>query len=205
MVEGLRVASAASAWALLAEELRVRELMVRGDAIVRIPGDHRGRTRPDRALATIDQLERAAAAGRRRGIHHLRRALDEVCTESASPLETEFRLDAGAAGLPPAELDREVCDGAGRRLGISEFVYPEWRVVAEIEGDHHRTSRRQWERDLAKYAAYADAGWEVVRLTGAQVRRGTAVPHLARALTRRSRAGFGGRSTSESASDSGVD
>lgn len=38
------------------------------------------------------------------------------------------------------------------------------------QGDHHRTARQQWNRDIEKYAAYASHGWEVVRLTSAHIR-----------------------------------
>lgn len=102
-----------------------------------------------------------------------------------SPPETEFRLDAAAAGLPHPQLDVEIRDRTGRLLGISEFLYPEQRVVVEIEGDHHRTSRRQWERDIEKYRNYATIGIEVVRLTAGHRRAGAAVAIVRDVLTRR--------------------
>ena len=45
-----------------------------------------------------------------------------------------------------------------------------WADLVEVEGDHHRTDRRQWDRDIEKYNAYAALGWEVVRLTSTHVR-----------------------------------
>jgi hypothetical protein len=129
-----------------------------------------GRPLPGERLATLEQLERAASAGRRVGVERLRQALPQIRVGSASPLETEFRLDAAAGGLPDPELDVEIRDGRGRLLGISELVYRRFRVVVEVEGDHHRTDRSQWVRDIDKYNAYAAAGWEVVRLTAAHVR-----------------------------------
>ena len=89
---------------------------------------------------------------------------------SASPLETEYRLDAALAGLPTPELDVKIRDGRGRLIGITEVVYREYRTLVEVEGDHHRTDRRQWDRDIEKYNAYAALGWEVVRLTSTHVR-----------------------------------
>ncbi|MFT4221182.1 MAG: hypothetical protein QM611_11810 [Microbacterium sp.] len=179
--EGLRMSSPASTWAMLARECSVRELIVIGDAVVRVPRDRRGDAHPERALATIEQLRSAAAAGPRRGVQRLREALERIRVGSASPLETEFRLDAEDAGLPTPELDVPIRDANGRLLGISEIVYRELRIVVEIEGDHHRTSRAQWNRDLEKYAAYAAAGWEVVRLTSTHVRgakrQGVSITH----------------------------
>lgn len=168
--EGLRVSSPASTWAMLAADLSVRELVVLGDAFVRVPRDGSGRRLPKEQLATIAQLQRAIEAGPRRGIHRLREAIGLIRVGSASPLESEFRIDSLAAGLPEPELDVEIRDARGRLLGISEIAYPSYRTVVEIEGDHHRTSRAQWNRDIDKYAAYAHEGLEVVRLTSDHIR-----------------------------------
>ena len=167
---GLPVASPASTWAMLGAALSVRDLVRVGDAIVRVPRDARGVPMPHERLATVAQLEAALRAGRRRGAGRLREALALVRVGSSSPLETDFRIDAAAAGLPEPELDVEVRDRRGRLLGISEIVYSRFRTVVEVEGDHHRTSRAQWARDIEKYAAYVAEGWEVVRLTSLHIR-----------------------------------
>lgn len=87
-----------------------------------------------------------------------------------SALETDFRLLAQACGLPQPELDVEVRDAAGIRIGIGDLAYLQFRTIVEVEGDHHRTSRAQWQRDLEKHAAYAAAGYELTRLGASQVR-----------------------------------
>lgn len=171
--EGLRVASPASVWVGMAPELTVRELVVLGDALVRIPRTNGGRPRPEKQLTTIPRLSNAVAAGRRVGVGKLREAIGLIRVGSASPLETEYRLDAAAAGLPDPELDVEIFDASGRFLGITELVHAAFGVLVEVEGDHHRTTRAQWDRDIEKYAAYVAAGWEVVRLTSRHI-RGTA-------------------------------
>ena len=168
--DGMRMATPTSTWAMLGAELSVRELVVLGDSIVRVPRDERGTLLPDERLGTIAQLERAITSGRRMGIRKLRVALPLIRVGSASPLETEYRLDAAEEGLPEPELDVEIRDGRGDLLGISEVVYKRYRTVVEIEGDHHRTDRAQWNRDIDKYATYAAEGWEVVRLTSAHIR-----------------------------------
>ncbi|KJL31588.1 hypothetical protein RS83_00453 [Microbacterium oxydans] len=186
-VEGLPVSSPASTWAMMAATLSVRELVILGDAVVRVPRDNQARRRPERALATVGQLLAATAAGPRRCVGRLRDAVGRIRTESASPLETEYRLDAEDAGVPDAELDVEIRDARGRLLGVTEFEYPEYGVLVEIEGDHHRTSRQQWHRDIEKYAAYVALGFEVVRLTSAHIRgeRPTATAIVRDALIRR--------------------
>lgn len=177
--DGVRITSPASTWAMLGAELTVRELVILGDYLVRTPRDGRGVPRPEQQLATIAQLRSAIAAGARAGVGRLRAAVELIRVGSFSPLETDYRLSAGEAGLPEPELD-VVIRGADRRLlGISDAVYRAQRTIVEVEGDHHRTSRGQWDRDIEKYAAYAAEGWEVVRLTGRTVRddpaRGVAI------------------------------
>ncbi|MBD3941825.1 hypothetical protein IF188_08980 [Microbacterium sp. NEAU-LLC] len=185
--DGLRMTTPASTWAMLGAELSTRELVALGDWFVRVPRDERGRLQPGLQLATIDHLERAVEAGRRVGVAKLRDALPLIRVGSSSPLETEFRIDAAAGGLPEPALDVEIRDAAGTLLGITEVVYRDQRVGVEVEGDHHRTSRAQWERDIDKYASYAAEGWEVVRLTSKQIRgaRPTAVAIVRAALVRR--------------------
>ncbi len=185
--DGLPMTTPATTWAMLAGELTVRELVTLGDFFVRVPRDAKGRLQSDLRLATIGDLERAMCAGRRVGAGKLREAIELIRVGSASPLETEFRLDATTAGLPEPELDVEIRDEGGRLLGISEVVYRDQRVAVEIEGDHHRTDRAQWHRDIEKYAAYAGIGWEVVRLTSSHIRgsRPRAVAIVGAALRRR--------------------
>jgi len=185
--EGLRVASPATTWAMLGATLSVRELVIVGDAIVRIPRGPGGVPQPEEQLATAEQLQAAIDAGRRPGIRRLRAALPHLRTGSMSPLETDFRLLTTAAGLPEPRLDVEIRDAHGRVIGIADAVYEEQRVIAEVEGDHHRTSRAQWNRDIEKYAALTAEGWEVVRLTGAHIRGGAAPRILREALVRRGR------------------
>lgn len=169
--DGLPISTPATTWAMLGRDLSLRELIVLADAMLFIPRDSFARRHPELAIATRDELQAALDAGRRAGIARLTQALALSVTGSASPLETDYRLDAAAAGLPVPALDVEIRDERGRLLGVSEIVYEKYRVAVEIEGDHHRTSVAQWNRDIDKVRAYMNAGWHVERLTGAHVRR----------------------------------
>jgi hypothetical protein len=160
---------------MLGSELSERDLVRLGDAIVRIPRDERGRPRPELRLGSVDELRAALEVGRRAGAHRLRAALARIRVGAMSPLETDARLDAVEAGLPEPELDVEIRSSEnGRLLGIADGRYPAYRVLMEVEGDHHRTDRRQWARDIEKHAAYAAEGYETVRLTGIQIRQNPA-------------------------------
>lgn len=164
-VAGLPVADPASAWALCGLSFDLDALVVMGDAIVRIPRDGRGRPVPDQQRASLDQLRAAALVPWRRSREVLLDAIDLIRVGSMSPLETRFRLAAARAGLPEPELDVEIGDARGVRIGICDAVYRRHRVIVEVEGRQHAVSDLQWNRDLDKYAALAAAGWEVVRVT----------------------------------------
>lgn len=186
-VGGLPMTTPASTWAMLGRELSLRELVEVGDSLVQIPRDDRGRQHPELVHASIADLAAEIAIGPRPpSTAKLREACEMIRVGSSSVLETDFRLDATAAHLPTPTLDLEVRDDRGRLLGISEIVYPQYRVAVEIEGDHHRTDRKQWHRDLEKYHYYANAGWEVVRLTSLHIRgrQRDAVKRVATALRR---------------------
>ncbi|RKS93642.1 hypothetical protein DEU37_1059 [Microbacterium sp. AG790] len=186
MCSGIRATSPATTWAYLADTVSFRDLVRIGDAIVRIPRDERARRLPGQQLATPAELLAAAQAPgrRRRGI--LLRALDEIRVGAMSPLETDFRLLALGEALPEPVLDAEIRDASGRLLGIADALYERYAVIVEIEGDHHRTSREQWLRDLQKHAAYAAAGYELVRLGASQIRgRGADGARVVRAVLER--------------------
>lgn len=178
-VDGLRVAAPATIWAQLAGELSLDELIVVADALIhepRLEGGIRGPA--GSGMATRADLEEAAAA-RRVGATKLREALRHARVGAASPQETRLRLAIQRAGLPEPELDVDVYDRTGFRIGYTEFAFPQWRVLGEYEGDHHRVDKDQWNRDIEKHAACVAAGWDVVRLTSAHM-RSDAAPAISR-------------------------
>jgi very-short-patch-repair endonuclease len=87
-----------------------------------------------------------------------------------SMLETDWRENLRGAGLPEPELDVEIRDERGILLGIADGAFPRFRVAVEVQGDHHRVTREQWNRDIRKHAAYRAAGWEPVELTSTHIR-----------------------------------
>lgn len=175
--QGLRVAAPASIWAMLGSELSLDDLVALGDAIIRI---HRipGTSRTSRtSLARPEQMEEIVYAGHRTGIDALRTALSLLSPHAASPPESHLRLRLGEWGFPAPSLDHDVYDAEGRLLGCSEIAFPQYRVVLEYEGDHHRTGKDQWNRDIEKYHAYVADGWFVVRATATLLYR---TPHVLR-------------------------
>lgn len=159
---GLQVVSPEDTWCDLAStgSLDLDDVIVLGDAVV-----HHRRGIP------LSQL--AEAVGRRpgwRGRRLMDEALAQLRPRNNSPMETRARLFFLRGGLPEPELNVVINDrDSGQWLSESDFVWREQRVVAEFDGDHHRTDRRQWQNDVARRENLQDEGWDFVQLTYASV------------------------------------
>jgi len=159
---GLRVVSPQDTWCDLAgtEALDLDELIVLGDAVV-----HYRRGIPCGQLAEAVSRRRGG-----RGRHLMAEALPPLRPRNNSPMETRARLLFLRGGLPEPELNVVINDQqSGQWLSDSDFVWRAQRVVAEFDGDHHRTDRAQWQNDVGRRENLQDDGWAFVQLTYASV------------------------------------
>lgn len=114
-------------------------------------------------LTSLTALRRAAAASRGRGVR-IARAAAELAREGVeSPMETVLRLLLHRAGLPEPRCGFELNDGR-RRIGWFDLAWPAFRVIAEYDGDGHRTSTEQYDRDIQRFDDAAEIEWQVVRV-----------------------------------------
>lgn len=178
----LPVANPESTWVQLAGMLPLAELIVAGDHLVLNPYLFEpADPRPFTSISALNaQLEGYRGRGTRTGLLALKR----VRTGAESRPETLLRLLLVDAGLPEPRLNQNVHDGAGRFLGRVDMLYPDWRVIVEYDGDQHRTSTRQYERDQTRLDALRRDGWTViqVRSRGLFVNSDTTVARVRRAL-----------------------
>lgn len=159
---GVPVTSPASTWAMLGRILTdPYDLVAAADAVVRDWRVHR-------PLATLRHLEAAVFGGRRVGIGALRSALPRVRTRSASRPESHLRLTLIDAGLGEPELNHDIFE-AGIRLACVDQAYPALKIALEYEGEHHLTDPGQWALDIRRYEHLAAAGWQVIRVTKADL------------------------------------
>ena len=177
-LRGLMVATPRSIWCQVAQRLAIGDLVVLGDALVR-------RTAPP---ATLEAL--AAMTHRHRGqpgYRKLLEAIHSVRPGTDSPRESLLRLALIGAGLPEPEVNVEIIDHDGRFLARGDLVYREQRVIVEYDGDHHRTSRRQYERDIDRRNDLAEAGWIVITINRSHrhIRLETIIEQVRRTLLSR--------------------
>ena len=124
---------------------------------------------------------------RGRGKRNVSKAFALIRPGAESRPETLLRLaivDARAAG---ARGQPDMSGVPRRRRGRGDLVYRRWRVLVEYDGDHHRTSKKQFDRDIGRLDDFTADGWRVVRITGTSffLDRQGAVDRVARALMER--------------------
>ena len=133
------------------------------------------RARLGEAVARLDALGNATAFSAEavaelavshrggRGIRQLRTALALYDGGAQSPRETWLRLLLIDAGFPKPRTQIPVY--VGRRVKYYlDMGWEDLKVAAEYDGEHHRTDRRQFNRDILRLEELADFGWIVIRI-----------------------------------------
>jgi very-short-patch-repair endonuclease len=116
-------------------------------------------------LVTAREIEQQLArAGRRRGARALRALLsDNASGYTRSKAERILRSLLRAANLPMARFNDRV---AGYEV---DAVWPEQRVIVEVDGYAYHGHRAQFERDHKKDLALKAAGYVVIRISWRQL------------------------------------
>lgn len=102
-----------------------------------------------------------------RGRRKCQLALLLVESGSDSPKETELRLCLLSYGLSGFAVGYVVSgisfeNGAAVTLDLAD---PELKIGIEYDGDHHRTDKMQWRRDVWKRRQLESMGWTIVAVT----------------------------------------
>jgi very-short-patch-repair endonuclease len=148
------------------------------------------------AVAALDALARAtklditdvdSLAERYRGhrnVRRARRALALVDAGAESPRETWLRLLLIDAGYPRPRTQIPVYGGYGELIACLDLGWEDLKLAVEYEGDHHRTDRRQFAKDIRRAESLAELGWTVLRVT-AEDTPGGVIARVAAAWERR--------------------
>jgi very-short-patch-repair endonuclease len=110
---------------------------------------------------------REAHANGRRGAANLAAALVEPAPHTRSELEARFATFCRRERLPLPLLNASV--RTGDQLYELDALWPQHRVVAELDGAAFHHTRRAFHRDRERDLALAADGYVVVRLTWRQV------------------------------------
>jgi hypothetical protein len=149
-----------------------------------------------KAVAAIDALARATnlkmadaelLAERckgRRGIRKACRALDLVDAGAESPRETWLRLLLIEAGYPRPQTQIPVYDEYGQLVAVLDMGWEHLKLAVEYDGDHHRTDRRQFNKDIRRAEDLTELGWIDVRVT-AEDTEGGVIARVSTAWDRR--------------------
>jgi len=152
--------------------LRTGEAMARLDALMR--------AKPFSIEDVLLLTKRHPGA---RGVRQLRAILPRIDSGAASPKETWLRLLLIDAGLPAPETQIPVQEN-WRLVGVLDMGWEKYKVAAEYDGDQHRTSRRQYVRDMRRLKGLEGLGWIVIRVI-AEDKPGDVVRRVRQALRRR--------------------
>ena len=180
-VAGLPVLGAAETWCELAPTLTVDELVVAADGLLTPnASDPMGR---------LAALRRAAEVPGRPGGSKLRAALALVRVRVRSAQESRLRLLIVRSGRAEPVVNFAVCRADGRFVAEIDLAYPDRRLGLEYEGDHHRSDRRQFRKDILRRERLMDLDWWIIRLTqdDLEARPGELLARLDGTVARRDR------------------
>ena len=99
----------------------------------------------------------------RRGVRALRRLVDSGPARTRSEAERRLLRLVREARLPKPRLNARV---AGLEV---DFLWPDQRLIVEVDGYAFHRGRRAFERDRQRDAALAAQGYTVLRVTWRQL------------------------------------
>lgn len=100
------------------------------------------------------------ACPRWRGVRRAAQVVEFADSRSESPLESLARVVFADCGLPPPELQVEIRDD--EFIGRVDFLWREFRTIAEVDGAGKYDDRNRAMRQLRRDKRLREVGYEVV-------------------------------------------
>jgi len=107
----------------------------------------------------------AKTSGRHAGIRTLR-YLAPLAAPAESAMETRLRWLLIQAGLPPPEVQMNLCDAEGQFVARADLYYPAAGLVLEYDGGNHRDRLIE---DNRRQNLLVNAGFRLLRFTAADI------------------------------------
>jgi hypothetical protein len=150
-VDGLTVATPARTGFDLARHLSRAVAVAHLDALARATG-----------IAPEDVMPLIARYPGARGNKRARRVIELMDAGAQSPRESSLRLVLIDAGLPRPTTQIRVSDG--HLVAYLDMGWEQPMVALEYDGDHHRTDRRQYVKDIRRTEMVDRLGWHVIKV-----------------------------------------
>lgn len=158
-VRGIPTTDPITTFIELAGSLPLVDLVVVGDALVRIH-----KISPKRLLAACRKSTDYYAAAATRAAAYVRKGVD-------SPMETRLRMLIVLAGLPEPTVDLQVCDEDGTLKRRYDLCYREIKLIVEYDGRQHAEDTKQWHRDLERREELDDGDYRILVVTSPGIYR----------------------------------
>ncbi len=162
--DGLLLPSPELIFCLLARDLDVMNLLALADALVTTSHWYPSR-RWLGALSTPELLATAATDWSPcTGASRLREVLPHIRLRVESPYETMMRFLLEQSGYPTLTVQHLLYDRAGRKVARGDCADEQARILYDYDGDGHRTSRSQWQKDVRRARRVATLDWHPERV-----------------------------------------
>ncbi|MGV8886190.1 MAG: DUF559 domain-containing protein [Microbacteriaceae bacterium] len=184
---GHPVSGPAETWLAMAALLSLDDLVAIGDHLVLDPWQLDPHDL--RPYVTLAALTIGTANFSGRGAQAAASALPLLRQGAESRPETLLRLLLARALVIEPELQTEIFGADGTWIGRADLYFRDLKVIVEYDGELHRTSSRQYNRDEARIESFIEAGNAVVRVRKGPLGKNPAsvVDRVVRALDRQQR------------------
>ncbi len=86
-------------------------------------------------------------------------------------MEIRVRLQLVALGFPCPLVGADLFDDRGCWIARPDLCWPTLRLAIEYDGEHHRTDRFQYAKDIHRKEQMEDLGWRSIVLLSGDVHR----------------------------------
>lgn len=170
----VRITLPSFAWVQATAHGTVADGLVIGDAGIRAG-----------VFTALDLQSAVEIAGMQRGNRTLRVALAQIDGRRESPLESQSWAYFLRFSVPLPQLQVEIVDEWGDFIGRVDTLWPEAKVIGEVDGRSKYETRDDVYREKRREDALRAMGFEVIRWGAADLRSRALALRITRTLARR--------------------
>lgn len=152
-IQGMLVTTPARTALDLGRHLPRKEAVARLDALAQATG-----ITADDVLALTHRYKGT------KGVQRCREAVGLMDSGAQSPQETRLRLLLTDSGFPNPQTQIPLFDPSGYAFGYLDMGWRDMWIAVEYDGEHHRTSTRQYRWDARRLRKILAMGWIHIRV-----------------------------------------